>query len=99
MGADTIAMGSILDIHRTGNQFSGYGIDTTNEVVACSIRIRIIDRPTGEVLFSKTVDGRAQGKFSSRYGQISAANDPVNFAIRNAVDRLRGDVELYGLFR
>ncbi len=92
LGANSIVMGSILDINTDTSNFSGYGIKTKHTQVKSSVRIRLIDIGSGRVTFSKIVKGEVTYS-SSSFGGTN--NSDVAFAvIEAALEELRGMLDL-----
>jgi len=89
LGADTVIMGTIISVQSRKTKFKGYGISTTNEIVTCSIRVRIIDVESTKETFSKIVKGSATFS-SSNFGGVSDS-DVAFTVIENALNNLKDD--------
>jgi Curli production assembly/transport component CsgG/PEGA domain len=89
LGANTIIMGSILDVTSTKKSFSGYGIRTDTVVVRCSIRVRIMEIESGNLTLSKIVRGSISYS-SSNFGGVEAS-DVAYSVIESTLESLRDD--------
>lgn len=89
VGANSIIMGTITDVRSRREKFSGYGITTTNDVVTCSIRVRVMDVESGSVRFSMIVRG-SETFMSSSIGGVSDS-DVAYAVIEDALEKLRAD--------
>jgi curli biogenesis system outer membrane secretion channel CsgG len=91
LGANTIIMGSILDVASTKKSFSGYGIRTDTVVVRSSIRVRIMDIESGNLTLSKIVRGSVSYS-SSNFGGVEDS-DVAYSVIESTLESLRDDSE------
>jgi hypothetical protein len=89
LGADSIIMGSILDVRSTTRDFSGYGIRTRNVQVQSSLRIRVVDIATGKVTYSQIARGGSTYA-ASNFGGVSDS-DVAYAVIEGALEQLRTD--------
>jgi hypothetical protein len=96
LGANTIIMGTILNIQTRQNTFSGYGIKTTGTTVICSTRIRVIDIESGVVIFSKIYNGQATFQ-KSAYG-ANKDNDSAYTVIEDSLKMMADDTDFLTLF-
>jgi hypothetical protein len=74
LGASRIVMGTILDFHEERKVFRGYGIETVNIEVTCSMRVRLLDE-TGTVKFSKVVKGSKKFSGDTFGGTVSVGRN------------------------
>lgn len=86
VGADTLIMGTILNIQSREEEIKVYGIKQKSISTICTIRIRIINIESGNVFFSDENKGKSVD-FSSEYGNIKDS-DPAYVALENAIDLL-----------
>jgi Curli production assembly/transport component CsgG/PEGA domain len=89
VGANAVAIGSILDARTTTKDFAGYGIQTRNTEVSTAVRVRIVDMATGQIAFSRVLHDSITYAASS-YGRTSDS-DPVGAVIAKALQQLRND--------
>ncbi|MCI5179893.1 MAG: hypothetical protein D3911_11350 [Candidatus Electrothrix sp. AW3_4] len=85
-GADTLIMGTILNIHNKVEVARSYNLNEQIKKTICSIRIRIIDIKSGNVLFSKRAKGEAIST-SSNYGE-KIDSDSAYTALERSIDNL-----------
>jgi len=91
LGANVIIMGTIADINEENLSFKGYGIQTQTKVVTATLRIRMIDIASGQILLSKEITGR-KNLDKTDNGEIKN-NDAAIKAIQNALNKLNNDQE------
>jgi len=91
LGANIIIMGTIADINEENLSFKGYGIQTQTKVISATLRIRVIDIASGQILLSKEIEGR-KNLDKTDFGEIKN-NDAAIKAIQNALNKLRNDQE------
>ena len=84
LGADTLVVGTIVDIKKKKKSFKGYGIATNSIVVTTSLRTRVIDIETGRIIYSKRGKGSASAEYSSR-------EVPIYESIEDAVEQVTDD--------
>ncbi len=89
LGANTIVLGTILDIRTEKRAFSGYGIKTDNILVKGSIRVRVIDITKGTVPYSKIARGSVTYA-SSSFGGVTSS-DVAYEVIEAILEELRED--------
>ncbi|WP_077731427.1 CsgG/HfaB family protein [Methylocaldum sp. 14B] len=89
LGATTIVMGTIQDVHESQRNFSGYGISSSINQLIGTVRIRLIDIASGQVVYSRMVEGSAM-THSSRAG-TTQNEDAVFQVLRAALETLRTD--------
>jgi hypothetical protein len=96
LGANTILMGTILNIQTRQNTFSGYGIQTSATVTTCSIRVRVIDIESGIVIFSKIYSGQTSS-MRTQYG-ADCDSDAAYTVIEDAIRGMHEDLDFTSLF-
>lgn len=96
LGANTILMGTILNIQTRQNTFSGYGIQTAATVTTCSIRVRVIDIESGIVIFSKIYSGQTSS-MRTQYG-ADCDSDAAYTVIEDAIRGMHEDLDFTSLF-
>ena len=89
LGANTVILGTIIDVHSVSSNFNGYGINSNITKVLCSIRIRIMDIESGRNKFSKIVKGESTYS-SSQFGGVSN-NDVAYSLIESTLNELNTD--------
>lgn len=89
LGANSIIMGTIVNIHTIDKSFSGYAIKTEVKKVRCSIRIRLIDIESGKIKYSKIVKGSVSF-MKSEYGGLSDS-DVAYSVIEATLEKLPED--------
>ena len=92
LGASTIVMGTIQDVHETQTNFSGYGISSSLSKLVGTVRIRLIDIASGKLVYSRMVEGEVM-THSSRAG-TTWNEDAVFQVLRGALEKLRTDATL-----
>ncbi len=89
IGANTIIIGTIVDVSEETKKFKGYNIETENVVVTAELRVRVLEIETGKQLFSKTVKGNKTYS-KSTFGETKSSDR--NFAaVKAAVAEIGGD--------
>jgi hypothetical protein len=89
LGANTIVIGTIVDISDETKKFKGYNIQTENTVVSAEMRVRVLEIETGRIAYSKTVTG-SKTYSKSTYGSTKGSDR--NFAaVKAAVAEIAGD--------
>lgn len=96
LGANTIIMGTVLNIQNRQNTFSGYGIKTTGTIVTCTTRIRVIDIESGVVAFSKIFNGQAVFQKSAYGGNRDS--DAAYTVIEDSIRMMADDADFQVLF-
>lgn len=89
LGANTIVMGTINNIQCKKSTFSGYGIRRKTTTVHCSIRVRIIDIESGNIVFSKFVKG--QTAYESSNFSSTSDSDVAYSVIEETLTKLEND--------
>ena len=84
LGANTLVVGTIIDIKKKKKSFKGYGISTSSLVVTTSMRTRVIDIESGNIIYSKTGKGQASAEYDSREA-------PIYESIEDAVEQVTND--------
>lgn len=90
LGANAIAMGTIVDISTTDSVFTGYGVKTLTKTTVATVRIRIINISSGRIIFSKTIYG--SDKYTTTNFGGNKRDDLAFQAIKNAMESLNSDV-------
>ncbi|MCW5212051.1 hypothetical protein VU04_03985 [Desulfobulbus sp. TB] len=85
-GADTLIMGTILNIQNKVEVARSYSLNEQIKKTICSIRIRIIDIKSGNILFSKRARGEAISTASNYGGKIDS--DSAYTALERSIDNL-----------
>src|SRR5579863_4794148 len=57
LGANVLAMGTILNVSSETQRSNGYGVRTQKTTVKASVRIRVVDIASGEITFSRVCNG------------------------------------------
>ncbi len=86
VGADTLIMGTILNIQNKEETITAYGLNQHIKKTICSIRIRIVDIESGDIFFSKTAKGEAVSTFSNYGGNVD--RDSAYTALEKSIDKL-----------
>ncbi|MCI5137971.1 MAG: hypothetical protein D3922_06065 [Candidatus Electrothrix sp. AR1] len=85
-GADTLMMGTILNIQDEDEIVTAYDTKEQIKKTICSIRVRIIDIQSGNVLFSKRAKGEAISTASDHGGKTNS--DSAYTALESSIDNL-----------
>jgi TolB-like protein len=96
LNARYIITGTIEKVSSETKNFSGYGIKTTQKIISTSIRIRMMDLETGEIVFSRSLQGEIP-YLSSTYGS-EASDNPAYEVIKEALKALYDDQKLMTFF-
>lgn len=86
LGANLLALGTVVNVDAQKKSFTGYGISTKSLVYEVSLRLRVVDVQSGEIIFSETSRGSA-AETSSKYGGVQQM-DGFFAALRNAIERM-----------
>lgn len=86
LGANFLALTTVVNADVQKKSFSGYGIRTKSLVYEVSLRLRVVDVQSGEVVFSETSEGSST-ETSSKYGGVEQT-DGFFAALRDAVERM-----------
>lgn len=89
LGANTIVMGTILDVRQDEKEFRGNGVHTKTSVVKTSIRIRVLDIKSGQVEYSNIVKGATTYRKSNFGG--TGSSDVAYEVVEAALENLRAD--------
>lgn len=90
VGANTLVVGTIVNISKENKHFRGYGISTHSVIATVKVRTRVIDVETARVIYSKR--GKGQARSLSR-------TPPYSEAIENAVEEVASDDKFAQLFK
>ncbi len=91
VGAQYLVMGTVQDVAARAKEFSGYGVQIRNTTVTASVRVRVIDIETGQVIASTIVNG-SEAFTTSQFGGV-ADTDVAYRVITAAMTKLKDDTE------
>jgi len=97
LGANVIAMGTIISIDTVDVPFRGYGIETLRKSVVATVGVRLIDIGSGRIIYTKEIKGEDSVVLTA-YGGMKK-NDMPFLAIKKALDALRTDQEFLMAFK
>ena len=99
LGANVLAMGTVLNVSSETQQSSGYGVRTRKTTVKASVRIRVVDIASGEIGYSRVCNAQ-QSYDSSTNGGFSAAPNGANFeVVKAAINQVSHDDAFFSALR
>ena len=89
LGANTIVMGSVVNVRTSTEETKAYGVQAKTTKVFASLRIRVIDIESGKLTFSQMIKGE-KTYISSQFRGLE--NSDIAFeVIESILDKLRDD--------
>jgi len=99
LGANVLAMGTILNVSSETQQSNGYGVRTRKTTVKASVRIRVVDIASGEISYSRVCNAQ-QSYDSSTNGGFGATASSSNFeVVKAAINQVSHDDALFSALR
>jgi hypothetical protein len=99
LGANVLAMGTILNVSSEVQQSNGYGVRTRKTTVKASVRIRVVDITSGEITFSRVCNSQ-QSYDSSSNGGIGPTGNNNNFeVVKAAINQVSHDDSFFTALR
>lgn len=99
LGANVLAMGTVLNVSSETQQSSGYGVRTRKTTVKASVRIRVVDIASGEIGYSRVCNAQ-QSYDSSTNGGFSATPNGASFeVVKAAINQVSRDDAFFSALR
>jgi len=99
LGANVLAMGTVLNVSSETTQANAYGVRTRKTTVKASVRIRVVDITSGEITFSRVCNAQ-QSYDSSTNGGIGATANSSNFeVVKAAINQVSHDDAFFAALR
>ena len=101
LGANVLAMGTILNVSSEVQHSSGYGVRTQKTTVKASVRIRVVDIASGEVRFSRVCNAQQSYDSSTNGGRSPGfGSQNNNFeVIKAAINQVGNDESFFTALR
>lgn len=84
LGANTLAIGTLVSINDKVSKFKGYGVETERKIITATIRFRLIDIQSSKIILSiiskgnSIVDTNQFSSISATDGRYEAIEDAIN---------------------
>jgi len=99
LGANVLAMGTILNVSSETQQSSGYGVRTRKTTVKASVRIRVVDIASGEIGYSHVFNSQQSYDSSTNGGFSATANSATFEVVKAAINQVSRDDAFFTALR